>query len=212
MSRAEFIATRAARKRAAILAAAQERFAADGLEGAAMERIAAQARVSTATLYRQFPSKLALFAAVLRAGAEAFEAALAAHDDGGDPRRRIAALAEAYAALLDDEAAAGALRAVFAAAPAAPEVAAVFYESVKIRVAGAVRAATDAAERAGLVRPQGGDPSAHLMGMIEHPILWRRLLAGGAGDLSPKAIAAAALAAFWRAYGAAGPSTAPPPA
>jgi AcrR family transcriptional regulator len=212
MSRVEFIARRAAQKRAAILAAARVRFAADGLEGAAMERIAAEAGVSTATLYRQFPSKLDLFAAVLRGGAAAFEAALHAPGADANLRKRIAALAHAYAALLDDDAAAGALRAVFAAAPTAPEVAAAFYDSVKMRVAGAVRAATDAAEKAGLVCAQGGDPSAHLMGMIEHPILWRRLLAGGAGEASPAAIADAALAAFWRAYGAAGPSTAPPAA
>jgi AcrR family transcriptional regulator len=38
-----------------------------GYDGASMERVAKEAQVSTATLYRLFSSKLALFEALLRA-------------------------------------------------------------------------------------------------------------------------------------------------
>ncbi len=202
MSRQLFLERRAAAKRTAVLAAARTRFSADGFEGANMERIAAEAQVSTATLYRQFPSKLALFEAMLEDGMEVFAQALSAAD-GLPPRARIGVLARAYAELLDDPTSAGVLRAVFSAAPAAPEVSAAFYEHVKRVVAGAFHGAVDAARRDLLIR-QSVDPAlpgGHLMGMIEHAILWRRMLANAAGEVPPEQIAESALNAFWIAYG-----------
>ena len=54
-----------ARKRAAILASARDAFLRQGFEGTSMEGIAAQADVSTMTLYRHVRSKDDLFAAVI---------------------------------------------------------------------------------------------------------------------------------------------------
>lgn len=53
------------RKRAAILAAAIEEFLAAGYDATSMDRIAARASVSKRTVYNHFPSKEALFAAIL---------------------------------------------------------------------------------------------------------------------------------------------------
>lgn len=53
------------RKRAAVLAAATEEFLAAGFEDTSMDRIAARAAVSKRTVYNHFPSKEALFAAIL---------------------------------------------------------------------------------------------------------------------------------------------------
>lgn len=53
------------RKRAAVLAAATEEFLASGFETTSMDRIAARAAVSKRTVYNHFPSKEALFAAIL---------------------------------------------------------------------------------------------------------------------------------------------------
>lgn len=78
MSREDFLKRRAAVKRVAVLAAARDRFATDGFERASMERIAHDAQVSTATLYRHFPSKIDLFQAVLAQSVVAFETELAA--------------------------------------------------------------------------------------------------------------------------------------
>lgn len=213
MSREDFITKRAAAKRAAVLKAARERFAADGLDGASVERIAAEAQVSTATLYRQFPSKLALFEAVLRDSVESFAAAFAAQAKA-DPRARLERLAKDYAALLDDPVRAGLVRAVFAAAPGSPIVADVFYTHVKTVVAGAFHAAIASASAAKLLRKTQDDalPGSHLMGMIEHATLWRRLLTGEAGAHTPDQIALDALATFWAAYasqGAAQPKARP---
>ncbi|MFM0416720.1 TetR/AcrR family transcriptional regulator [Paraburkholderia aromaticivorans] len=53
------------RKRAAIVGAAIEEFLAAGYDATSMDRIAARANVSKRTVYNHFPSKEALFAAIL---------------------------------------------------------------------------------------------------------------------------------------------------
>ena len=53
------------RKRVAIVSAAIEEFLAAGYDATSMDRIAARARVSKRTVYNHFPSKEALFAAIL---------------------------------------------------------------------------------------------------------------------------------------------------
>nr|WKF61816.1 HTH-type transcriptional regulator RutR [Paraburkholderia busanensis] len=54
------------RKREAIIGAAIEEFLAAGYDATSMDRIAARASVSKRTVYNHFPSKEALFAAILR--------------------------------------------------------------------------------------------------------------------------------------------------
>lgn len=54
------------RKRAAIINAAIEEFLAAGFDATSMDRVAARASVSKRTVYNHFPSKEALFAAILR--------------------------------------------------------------------------------------------------------------------------------------------------
>ena len=75
----------AQRNRAAILAAARELIARDGVD-ITMEELAARATVAVGTLYRHFPTKTALVAAVLDESvasiAELAEAALADHRAG----------------------------------------------------------------------------------------------------------------------------------
>jgi TetR/AcrR family transcriptional regulator, regulator of autoinduction and epiphytic fitness len=61
------------RKRAAILGAAIEEFLAAGFDATSVDRIAARAKVSKRTVYNHFPSKEALFAAILRQLWEASE-------------------------------------------------------------------------------------------------------------------------------------------
>lgn len=202
VSRQEFLRRRSAAKRSAALSAARRRFAADGLDGASVERIAQEAQVSTATLYRLFPSKLALFEAVLRDGLTRFEETLGA-SAASPSRERLIRLAAAYATLLDDPLNAGMIRAVFAAAPSSPEVTQIFYERVKRSVLGAFTQAALAAAADGAI-VAGKDPlaaSRNLMGMIEHATLWRRLISNAPGDEPAEAIASAALEAFWSAYG-----------
>jgi AcrR family transcriptional regulator len=52
-------------KRQAALTAALETFLEHGYAGTSLQRIAGRARVSTATLYKSFPTKAALFEAIV---------------------------------------------------------------------------------------------------------------------------------------------------
>jgi AcrR family transcriptional regulator len=202
MSRKDFIAQRAAQKRASILRAAAARFGADGLERASMERIAAEAEVSTATLYRQFPSKLALFEEVLkdsivRFGTTAGPAAKL------DPKARIERMAAAYWDLLDDPDNAGIIRVVMSAGAVTPEVSKLFYETVKSKVGQSMHDAVAAGIKAGVVA-KAKDPLAPgglLMGAIEHMTIWRRLLSGHDAPQPKEQLVRQILEQFWRAWG-----------
>ena len=72
------------RRRSAILAAATRTFARAGIDGASMGAIAREAELGKATLYYYFPTKEALYEAVMDEGTEAFFASLPAPPDAGE--------------------------------------------------------------------------------------------------------------------------------
>jgi TetR/AcrR family transcriptional regulator, regulator of autoinduction and epiphytic fitness len=202
MSREDFIKTRAAAKRADILSAARARFARDGYERASTEKIAGDARVSTATLFRQFPTKLDLFSAVMSDGLGAFDTRLA-EASALPPLERLTVLAHAYGQLLDQPETAGIMRAILAAAPTSPDVAAAFYERVKSVIAGSFQETASQLHVAGLlVLPDGpAVPVGQLMGMIEHVTLWRRMLSSDPVKVQIAPLVDAALDSFWTKWG-----------
>lgn len=91
-----------ARKRARILAAAAEEFAANGVDGTSTARICRRAGIGSGTLFHYFPTKKALFHALfaddLARTAEIRDRALAADD----PEEGFALLFDRLAADLDD--------------------------------------------------------------------------------------------------------------
>ncbi len=201
MSREDFIVSRAATKRAAILAAAAHRFAVDGYDRASTAAIARDANVSTATLFRQFPNKLDLFTNVLGDTVGLFRTALSA-PAAPSPRQNLARLVHAYAALLDRPQTAGLMRAVLAAVPASPEITATFYETAKNVIAEALHQPIRVLEDSGdLIFPDGPELAVgQLMGMIEHFTLWRRLLSGDTRQIDVAARADLALETFFCAW------------
>jgi AcrR family transcriptional regulator len=74
----------AQRNRARVLAAAHEVFASDGLS-VAVEMIAKRAGVGVGTLYRHFPTKQALFEAIVRDDLERFVEEARALEDSDEP-------------------------------------------------------------------------------------------------------------------------------
>jgi TetR/AcrR family transcriptional regulator, regulator of autoinduction and epiphytic fitness len=198
MSRAVFIQNRAASKREAILAAARNRFSTDGYARSSTESIARDAQVSTATLYRQFPTKLDLFASVLSDGIGDFEGRLRAMK-AQDPRDRFRELAHAYGELLDQPDTAGVMRAILSAASTSPEVAHVFYERIKAVVAGAFYAAVIDLSNDGQLAlpPDPAVPVGQLMGMIEHATLWRRMLSTHDAKVAVANMVDDAIETFW---------------
>lgn len=200
MSRRDFLDRRAALKRGRILDAARLRFSADGFERASVEDISKDAEVSTATLYKMYPSKLALFEATIRQGVAVFEDKFAAKPSR-NARDHVTRVTTAYAELLQDPVHAGGLRAVISAATSSPEVAAVFYDAAKRVVSGAFREAMASAIAEGLLdTSDAAEPAAHAMGMIEHATLWGQLLANEPSSLSAERIAASAVEVILRAY------------
>ena len=85
-----------------LLALAREVFLAEGFAGATMDVVAARAHISKQTLYRQFASKDALFAAVVRdwvdRGYDAMRPHTRALVEAADPREGLLRLARALQA------------------------------------------------------------------------------------------------------------------
>ena len=92
-------------RRVAVLDAALDVFAVAGYRGTAVSEVASAAGISSAYVFRLFPSKLDLFVATIQAG---FDRILAALREGveqlpaASPGRILAAMADAYAALITD--------------------------------------------------------------------------------------------------------------
>ena len=110
------------RKRAAIIEAATEEFLAAGFEATSMDRIAARASVSKRTVYNHFPSKEALFAAILRQLWDRSEAGDAPGYLADEPLRpQLLALLMRKLRLFNDEAFLSLARVAIAAGIHSPE-------------------------------------------------------------------------------------------
>lgn len=187
----QFRATRGDAKRAAVLSAARRTFAVRGFAETSTLEIANQAGVSTATLYRHFPTKLDLFAAVLDDAVATLAASLSA---GGV--RGIEDLCSAYATLLAEPETRSLIRLAIGATDVA--LARRFYESGKAATSDVFASAVAGEVASGRVR-DGADPG-QLMGMIEHPTLLLGLLAGDhRPPAQPPVIIAESALTTWRA-------------
>ncbi|SAL61115.1 TetR family transcriptional regulator [Caballeronia udeis] len=110
------------RKRAAVIAAAIEEFLAAGFDATSMDRIAARASVSKRTVYNHFPSKEALFAAILRQLWDASDTGEAPAYSNAQPlRAQLLQLLLKKLRLLNDEAFLSLARVAIAAGIHSPE-------------------------------------------------------------------------------------------
>ena len=110
------------RKRSAIIDAAIEEFRAAGFEATSMDRIAARASASKRTVYNHFPSKEALFAAILRQLWDASQGGRAPAYQAAEPLRpQLLELLMRKLRLLNDEAFLSLARVAIAAGIHSPE-------------------------------------------------------------------------------------------
>jgi TetR/AcrR family transcriptional regulator of autoinduction and epiphytic fitness len=110
------------RKRAAVISAAIEEFLAAGFDATSMDRIAARASVSKRTVYNHFPSKEALFAAILRQLWDSSDAGEAPAYSACQPlREQLLQLLLKKLSLLNDEAFLSLARVAIAAGIHSPE-------------------------------------------------------------------------------------------
>src|SRR4051812_26789618 len=110
------------RKRDAIVQAAIVEFRANGFESTSVDKVAARAEVSKRTLYNHFPSKEALFAAILRSLWESSASELRHPYEPGRPvREQLLALLQGKLAMLADDHFLGLARVAIAAGLHSPE-------------------------------------------------------------------------------------------
>ncbi|MET9542738.1 TetR/AcrR family transcriptional regulator [Streptomyces sp. NPDC006553] len=166
----------AEQKRAAILRAATRLFLESGYDRTSLAKIAEAAEVSKATLFKQFPTKAALFDAIVSTSWQA--------DDGaeetpppGDPRAGLALIGRRYVALLTRPDMADLFRIVIAELPRFPELAESQFNRGKMPYFDSVRRYLEAERAAGTVVLEDPELAAtQFLGMISNYVFWPRML------------------------------------
>lgn len=163
-------------KRAAILTAARELFSQQGYDKTSLQRIAEAANVSTATLFKQFPHKAALFEAIVLSFWSEVDTPVSAPAPG-DPGTGMRTLGARYAALLQREGMAGLFRLVIAEAPQFPELARIQFDLGKAPFFDEVRGYIEAESESGALMADDAEMAAtQFLGMISNYLLWPRML------------------------------------
>ncbi|MFE9750191.1 TetR/AcrR family transcriptional regulator [Saccharothrix saharensis] len=165
-------------KRDLIVAAATALFLELGYDRTSLARIAERSGVSRATLFKQFPTKAALFDAIVT---EAWSAA----DEGepppaGDIVDGLSAMGRRYAELLSRPRMTDLFRIVIAELPRFPELADAQFSHGKMLYFESVRSYLLAEHEAGTVRVEDVDLAAtQFLGMISNYVFWPTLLVPG---------------------------------
>ena len=163
-------------KRAAILGAATDLFLSEGYGGASLVKVARDAGVSTATLFKRFPTKADLFNAIV-SEYWAIENQEAATPEAGDPLEGLTAIGRDYVALLTRPRMVSLFRLVIAEAPHFPELANTHFALGKLPYFESVRAYLQAEQAAGtmsIADPQMA--TTQFLGMVSNYAFWPRLL------------------------------------
>ncbi|RSM74149.1 TetR family transcriptional regulator [Actinoplanes sp. ATCC 53533] len=166
----------AEQKRAAIREAATSLFLAAGYDGTSLARIAEAAGVSKATLFKQFPTKAALFDAIVT---ESWQI----DDEGGpepptsDLRAGLTAIGGRYVELLTRPGMTALFRIVIAELPRFPELGEAQFSRGKMPYFASVTRYLTAADAAGAAKvPDPELAATQFLGMISNFVFWPGLL------------------------------------
>lgn len=158
------------------MAAATELFTTSGYDTTSLARIAAAADVSTATLFKQFPTKADLFEAIVTDFWGRTTDAPASLDPA-DPAQGLSALGQQYADLLLQPEMAGLHRMVIAEAPRFRELARIQFDLGKEPFFERVHAYVTATDDRGTLRvPNPTIAATQFLGMISNVVFWPKLL------------------------------------
>ncbi|BCY07268.1 TetR/AcrR family transcriptional regulator [Actinoplanes sp. L3-i22] len=163
-------------KRAAIIEAATGLFLAAGYDGTSLAKIAEAAGVSKATLFKQFPTKAALFDAIVT-GSWQVEAADGPEPSAGDLRSGLTTIGHRYVELLTRPGMTALFRIVIAELPRFPELGEAQFSRGKMPYFESVSRYLAAAAEAGSAKV--GDPdlaATQFLGMISNFVFWPTLL------------------------------------
>ena len=174
-------------KRALIVAAATALFLELGYDRTSLARIAESSGVSRATLFKQFPSKAALFDAIVT------ESWSTADEEEPPPTGNVVdglgVIGSRYAELLGRAQMTDLFRIVIAELPRFPELAQAQFSHGKLPYFESVRSYLLAEHEAGTVRVEDADLAAtQFLGMISNYVFWPTLLVPG-WEVSPERVA-----------------------
>ncbi len=192
----------------ALLEAARARFLEDGYAAASVDAIAREAGVSKATLYGHFPSKEALFEAVVVAQCRRHASAVEALDTGGDDvAGTLAELARALLRFLLEPDSIAIYRVVAAESARTPELGRAFYEAGPARLQARLAAyLRRMGERGMLNVPEPEIAAVELVSLIRAELHLKALFAferlPGQAEIDRRA--EGAVRTFLRAYGVEG--------
>ncbi|WP_104104781.1 TetR/AcrR family transcriptional regulator [Arthrobacter sp. 08Y14] len=166
----------AAAKRLQILNAAKALFLKLGYDRTSLARVAEDAGVSKATLFKQFPTKAALFEATVLAAGDTSDAELV-DPPAGDIHAGLLVLGLAYAEVLSRPGMADLIRAVIAESPRFPELRQRTFNFGTLPVLAALDRFFRSVNAAGT--GSVNDPvtaASQFLGMIASEIFWPRLV------------------------------------
>ncbi|NJP35495.1 TetR/AcrR family transcriptional regulator [Micromonospora thermarum] len=166
----------AEQKRSAIIEAATGLFLRSGYDGTSLAKIAEAADVSKATLFKQFPTKAALFDAIVTDYWKV-EDERDLTPQPGDLRAGLRTIGTRYAALLTRPGMVALFRIVIAEAPRFPELGETQFKLGKEPFFDAVRRYLEAEGRAGTTQLDDPEMAAtQFLGMIANYVFWPRML------------------------------------
>ena len=153
-------------------------FLSEGYGAASMDRIAAEARVSKATVYAHFGSKEALFAAIIRERLQRlFVPVLISEPSSDDVGADLRAIARQFVAVALAPDGLAAYRIVVAESARFPELGRAFYEAGPAVTIARLAGYFAAADRRGLLRvPDPTLAAEQFVSLLRGPIYLRRLL------------------------------------
>lgn len=164
-------------KRALIVTAATTLFLELGYDRTSLARIAERSGVSRATLFKQFPTKAALFDAIVT---ESWSIAEEDPPPAGDVVAGLGTIGRRYAELLSRPQMTDLFRIVIAELPRFPELAHAQFSHGKLPYFESVRSYLLAEHEAGTVRVDDVDLAAtQFLGMISNYVFWPTLLVPG---------------------------------
>ncbi len=164
-------------KRALIVTAATALFLELGYDRTSLARIAERSGVSRATLFKQFPSKAALFDAIVT---ESWSTAEEDPPPAGNVVDGLSIIGRRYAELLGRAQMSDLFRIVIAELPRFPELAHAQFSHGKMPYFESVRSYLLAEQEAGTVRVEDVDLAAtQFLGMISNYVFWPTLLVPG---------------------------------
>lgn len=167
----------AQQKREAITSAATELFLDRGYDGTSLARIAEAAGVSKSTLFKQFPTKAALFEVIVTESWQRDAGDTAARPQAGDLRSGLTAIGRRYADLIGQPRMTGLFRIVISELPRFPELGRMQFRLGKMPYFASVQHYLESEHEAGNADVPDAESAANqFLGMIANYVLWPRML------------------------------------